>query len=57
MNTSTTKGSVGQNVAQSYGFISSFAGPIAMAVGVLALPGAGAGAAKQAATCTPVSNI
>ena len=39
MNTNTTKGSVGPNVAQRYGFISSFAGPIAMAVGGLVLVG------------------
>src|SRR5271165_4430099 len=39
MNTSTTKSSVGPNVAQRYGFISSFAGPIAMAVGGLVLVG------------------
>ena len=39
MNTSTTKGSVGPNVAQRYEFISSFAGPIAMAVGGLVLVG------------------
>src|ERR1700732_754376 len=39
MNTSTTKGSVGPNVAQRYGCISSFAGPIAMAVGGLVLVG------------------
>ena len=39
MNTNTTKGSVEPNVAQRYGFISSFAGPIAMAVGILVLVG------------------
>src|SRR3984893_14751068 len=39
MNTNTTKGSVEPNVAQRYGFISSSAGPIAMAVGGLVLVG------------------
>src|SRR5271165_7228592 len=39
MNTNTTKGSVGPNLAQRYAFISSFAGPIAMAVGSLVLVG------------------
>ena len=39
MNTNTTKGSVEPNVVQRYGFISSFAGPIAMAVGGLVLVG------------------
>jgi PAS domain S-box-containing protein len=39
MNTTTTKGSVDSNVVQRYGFISSFAGPIAIAVGGLVLVG------------------
>src|ERR1700730_14828173 len=39
MNTNTTKGSVEPNAVQRYGFISSFAGPIAMAVGGLVLVG------------------
>jgi hypothetical protein len=39
MNTNTTKGSVEPNVVQRYGFISSSAGPIAMAVGGLVLVG------------------
>jgi hypothetical protein len=39
MNTNTTKDSAEPNVVQRYGFISSFAGPIAIAVGGLVLAG------------------